>query len=201
MPCHHRVHNPSLDLNGVWLMQSSCNRLKLLSFPLCLCEDLSLLHQIPVSSHHTINHCKGEHVQCSRIFPMQHPPALLLARLNLSPGRLLRAAWLCWEGTARTKQRLLWTPGPCMERGRWDPRVPQQPGGLMAPGKHINTGINAERLMGSVHITGMKGGKHQQLGKRRLAATTGTGNLVMAESRAWWNSPPQQENIPSLISR
>lgn len=44
------------------------------------------------------------------------------------------------------------------------------------PGEHINVEINAERLTGSVNITGekgvpgMKGGKRQHLGKRRLAA-------------------------------
>lgn len=89
-------------------MQSSCNRLKLLSFPFCLCEDLSLLRKIPVhpmvlSSRHSINHCKGKNVQCSRIFPMQHAPALLLDRLNLSPGRLVSAGWLSWEGHSKDK--------------------------------------------------------------------------------------------------
>lgn len=53
----------------------------------------------------------------------------------------------------------------------------------MAPGEHINMAINAERLMGSVNITGekhgprMTGGKQQQLSQSRLAASTGPGEV------------------------
>lgn len=89
---------------------------------------------------------------------------------------------------------MLWTPVFCSKpsldirawrRGRWCSTAAVGHG-LMAPGGHINTGINAERLMGSVNITGekhvprMKGGRQQQLSKSRLAASTGTGKVVMA---------------------
>lgn len=45
-----------------------------------------------------------------------------------------------------------------MERGQVGPRHSTAAGGqgLMPPGEHINMEINAERLMGSVNITGEK---------------------------------------------
>lgn len=184
------LYNPSLDLKGVWLMESSGNRLKLLFFPFCLCEDLCLLHKILV---HPV-------LQDLPHAPHSYPAP---GRLNLSLG------WLYREGTKQGQSR--GCSGPqSMEKGQVGPTCSTAAGGhrLMAPGEHINMGINAERLTGSVNITGEKHAHGRKEANNSSSVGAGwqpalgldwkTGDGSGTESRARWNSPSQQENVPSL---
>lgn len=117
---------------------------------------------------------------------MQHSPALLLDRLNLCPG------CLSWGGHSKDKAEDALDPSvlqaalsgqQSLEKGQVGSSAAQQlEARLMPPGEHINAGINAERLMGSVNITGEKHGPRwkEANNSSSVRASTGTGKLVMA---------------------
>lgn len=131
VPSHLCVHSPSLDSKGVWFLQSSCNRLKLLFFPFCedfflFCEDLSPLHKIPM--HPVVALSQNKSLQRQK-HPVQQGLPHAAQPLPCSwTGPICPLAGYPGRDTTRTKQRMLWSPESCsqpsleiMEKGQVGP--------------------------------------------------------------------------------